>query len=119
MNDKEALTVRSLRSILGQAVEQATRADRANISGDADRSGESFPLLDPATLAAMPDRGRSAVTTAARALASLVRDGDSTAALAAVPDAALRLVPSLPLGWEPPKMAPADVEATVDAVLRR
>ena len=92
MNSQELKTLQALRSILNMAVEQSVRADRAGVSGDADRSAESFPLIDQATLEAMPPRARGPVNVAVRALAGLVHDGDSTQALGAVADAALRLV---------------------------
>jgi hypothetical protein len=70
-------------------------------------------------LAAMPPRARGPVSAAARRLAALAEGGDNAPALAALPGDALQLVPVLPVGWTLPKAAPADVEATVDAILSR
>jgi hypothetical protein len=67
----------------------------------------------------MPPRARGSVTAAARRLAVLAADGNNGPALAALPGEALGLVSILPVGWTLPKAAPADVEATVDAILGR
>lgn len=118
MNSTEARTAADLRSLLNQAIDQTRRAYSAKVSNDPERRDESFPLLPADVLAAMPPRARGPVSAAARRLADLAADGNNAPALAALPGEALGLVPVLPVGWTLPKMAPADVEATVDRILR-
>jgi hypothetical protein len=112
MNPADPKTTQAVKTLLNHVVETTRRMVNAKASPDSNpRDAADFPLVDPAYLAAIPERCRPEVLATATRLRAQAASGDMAGALLAVSEETPALVDVLPRGWTLPTSDPA-VEAS-------